>query len=77
MTHTIDMDLLDPAQAGIYFVTSQDLDALDDMGRQSGSLVCRINLEGCRDKDDLLQRFADAFDFPDDFGHNWDALEDS
>lgn len=72
-----DMDLTDPSQAGIYFVTSDDLNVIDDDARQGDAVVCRIDLDGCADKADLLQRFADAFDFPATFGHNWDALEDS
>lgn len=77
MTDATDMDLLDPTQAGIYFVTNDDLNEIDDDARQSDAMVCRIDLDGCADKDDLLQRFAEAFDFPASFGRNWDALEDS
>lgn len=30
-----------------------------------------------RDKKDLLAHFKEAFQFPDHFGKNWDALQDS
>lgn len=76
MTDSTDMDLLDPTQAGIYFVTSEELNVIDDDARQGEAVVCRIDLDGCSGKTDLLHRFADAFDFPATFGHNWDALED-
>jgi RNAse (barnase) inhibitor barstar len=36
----------------------------------------RIDLAGCTDKATLLARFAAALQFPDWFGHNWDALSD-
>ncbi len=36
----------------------------------------RIDLAGCKDKATLLARFASALQFPDWFGHNWDALAD-
>lgn len=39
-------------------------------------LDIRIDLAGCNDKATLLARFASALQFPDWFGHNWDALSD-
>ena len=39
-------------------------------------LDIRIDLAGCTDKATLLARFASALQFPDWFGHNWDALSD-
>lgn len=39
-------------------------------------LDIRIDLAGCTDKATLLARFAAALQFPDWFGHNWDALSD-
>lgn len=35
-----------------------------------------IDLGGCSDKAELLERFASALHFPPWFGHNWDALSD-
>lgn len=40
------------------------------------ALECRIDLSDCRDKATLLARLASALQFPDWFGHNWDALAD-
>ncbi len=43
----------------------------------SGTRVdLRVDLAGCTDKATLLTRFASALQFPDWFGHNWDALSD-
>ncbi len=36
----------------------------------------RVDLAGCSDKAMLLARLAAALQFPDWFGHNWDALSD-
>jgi RNAse (barnase) inhibitor barstar len=35
-----------------------------------------VDLDGCLDKATLLERFADALQFPSWFGHNWDAFFD-
>jgi RNAse (barnase) inhibitor barstar len=35
-----------------------------------------VDLKGVEDKDALLGTIAKALDFPDWFGHNWDALAD-
>jgi len=40
------------------------------------ALDVRVDLASCTDKAELLRRFAEAFRFPDWFGHNWDALAD-
>jgi RNAse (barnase) inhibitor barstar len=36
----------------------------------------RVDLAGCPDKNELLERLAAALRFPGWFGHNWDALFD-
>jgi RNAse (barnase) inhibitor barstar len=36
----------------------------------------RVDLAGCLDKSQLLERIAAALGFPGWFGHNWDALFD-
>ncbi|CAM5250244.1 barstar family protein [Rhodanobacter lindaniclasticus] len=38
--------------------------------------MCRTDLAGCRDKQELLRRLAVSLQLPDTFGHNWDALAD-
>jgi RNAse (barnase) inhibitor barstar len=50
--------------------------ALCVFARSLGFACARIDLAGCRDKDELLARFALTLDFPAWFGGNWDALFD-
>ena len=49
---------------------------LERLGRSLGWQVARIDLDGCFDKLELLERTAAALGFPDWFGHNWDAFYD-
>jgi len=51
-------------------------EALRGLGRSVGWHVARIDLDGCRDKAELLERTATALAFPQWFGGNWDALYD-
>lgn len=71
-----DLGLDDPAQAGVYFVTSPDLGTLDVAARDAGLLVRRIDLGGCSSKATLMMRIGSALDFPSGSGRNWDALTD-
>jgi hypothetical protein len=43
---------------------------------RQGWNCAHINLDGCVEKKDMLQRIADALGFPKWFGGNWDALFD-
>jgi RNAse (barnase) inhibitor barstar len=43
---------------------------------RQGWNCAHIDLDGCVDKKDLLQRIAAALEFPQWFGGNWDALFD-
>ena len=51
-------------------------DALCTLAHSLGLVAVRIDLEGCVDENDLFGRIAGALEFPDWFGHNWDALFD-
>jgi len=68
--------LVDAGQAGAFFLTERDLVPLKSAAREAGLHAVTLDLAGCDDKAGLLRRVASAFEFPDDFGHNWDALED-
>ncbi|MFC3716251.1 barstar family protein [Luteimonas soli] len=68
--------LADASQNGTYFIDVRDREGLDEIARESGFAVAAIDLAGCRDKDEVLDRFAAALRFPDWFGRNWDALAD-
>ncbi|RZA29907.1 MAG: barnase inhibitor [Lysobacteraceae bacterium] len=72
-----DLGLDDPSRAGVFFVTTQDLDVLGAASRDAGLLSRHIDLMGCRNKATLLLRIAVALDFPMSAGRNWDALSDS
>ncbi|MCR6627437.1 MAG: barstar family protein [Pseudoxanthomonas sp.] len=72
-----DHGLADPARAGVFFVTEDDLGPLSAVGRDAGLLARRIDLSGCDTKSALLLRIATVLDFPQTSGRNWDALSDS
>ncbi|MGH8083477.1 MAG: barstar family protein [Lysobacter sp.] len=69
--------LADPAQAGAYFIDARDARALADAAAALDYAVARADFAGCQDKDDALERIARALRFPEWFGGNWDALNDS
>ena len=52
------------------------VDALCWLGRSLGLRVARIDLAGCVDKEEFLDRTAAALGFPGWFGRNWDAFYD-
>ncbi|SEL86051.1 Barstar (barnase inhibitor) [Pseudoxanthomonas sp. GM95] len=72
-----DPHLEDPAHAGVFFVSGQDLDVLAAFAFDAQLLVRRVDLMGARDKRTLLLRMAVALDFPMSSGRNWDGLLDS
>ncbi|HWX67484.1 MAG TPA: barstar family protein [Rhodanobacter sp.] len=74
--HGFDLDLTKPTQNGVYFVGVNDLDRLARAAARDELHVCRTDLAGCHDKDELLQRLAVTLQLPVTFGHNWDALAD-
>lgn len=69
--------LADPAQAGAYFIDARDARALADAAVELEYALARADFSGCQGKDEALQRIAVALRFPDWFGGNWDALNDS
>ncbi|MGX5731069.1 barstar family protein [Pseudoxanthomonas beigongshangi] len=72
-----DLGLGDARQAGVFFVTSEDLDSLAAAGRDAALGVRRVDLSGCENKASLMLRLATQLDFPDSTGRNWDALSDN
>lgn len=66
----------DTAAAGCYAISTQSLPACIEAADAAACHVTRIDLHGARDKTELLTRIARALDFPQWFGHNWDALGD-
>jgi len=66
--------LSDASRSGVYRASRTD--EILDATRGSGLRVARIGLAGAGGKEALLQRVAQALEFPRWFGGNWDALED-
>ena len=69
--------LADPSQAGAFFVDARDRDAMAEAAETLDYEVLRIDLAGCRDKARALELIAQALQFPDWVGDNWDALADA
>lgn len=61
--------LRDATRSGVYRTSGSA--AVAEAARESGLQLARIAARG-----DPLARIAEALEFPDWFGHNWDALED-
>lgn len=69
--------LADPSQAGAFFVDARDREAMAEAAETLNYKVLRIDLGGCSDKAQALQLIAEALQFPDWVGDNWDALADA
>ena len=63
--------LQDPVRSGVYRVMRPD-EVLDAV-KATDMVVAKVRFAA---KEELLKNIAQALDFPDWFGHNWDALED-
>jgi RNAse (barnase) inhibitor barstar len=62
--------------AGVYHLPADGADGLVAAAASSNFAAFRIDLAAAQDKAALLQAIATAMDFPEWFGHNWDALLD-
>ena len=70
------LDLRDASQAGVYRVMCADVDPLLVLAADEDVTVHDIDLVGTDDKAGLIERIYNSLAFPDDWGHNWDALAD-
>ena len=77
MNSLLDIDLNDAARNGVFFVTQDDIAALDSSAKATSLRRLPIDLHACTDKVSLLRHLDDALHFPASFGGNWDALSDS
>ena len=77
MNSLLDIDLNDAAGNGVFFVTQDDIAALDRSAKPTLLRTLPIDLHACTDKASLLRHLDDALHFPAGFGGNWDALSDS
>lgn len=63
-------------RAGIYHLPyAADL-ALEEAAESLGYALLRLDLARITDKDGFLAAIGKTLDFPDWYGHNWDALAD-
>lgn len=65
-----------PQDSGVYRSPAAP-DALRAAVLAAGGAWLEVDLDGVRDKAQLLERLASAGRFPPGFGANWDALADS
>lgn len=70
-------DLLDPAQSGVFSAQPAHLARLVDAAKAAGTTVVDVDLSSARDRAGLYDAFTAAFEFPEGFGRNLDALADS
>jgi RNAse (barnase) inhibitor barstar len=68
--------LADPGKAGVYHLPQIDKAQLMAAAKAGGLAACRVDLTDAGDKEQMLSAIAKALDFPDWFGHNFDALAD-
>lgn len=70
-------DLLTQADsAGVFFVTANDLEAIELAAQHNDAYHCTMDLAHCHSKAALMDLLGDALQFPPSFGKNWDALAD-
>jgi RNAse (barnase) inhibitor barstar len=57
-------------------ISRSDADLLCTAAGERGASAAQADLIGCLDKETFLTRVAEALEFPDWFGRNWDAFFD-
>jgi RNAse (barnase) inhibitor barstar len=62
--------------AGVFFITESDFDAIEMAAQENDAHFCKIDLAQCHTKAQLLDAVASGLHFPPSFGKNWDALAD-
>lgn len=68
--------LADPGKAGVYHLPQIDKAQLMAAAKAGGLAAFRVDLSNTGDKEQMLTAIAKALEFPDWFGHNFDALAD-
>ena len=65
-----------PAAVQVIDLTPEAADAVMRLAQSLGLDAVRIDLDGCAEKSEFLERMASALGFPSWFGGNWDAFFD-
>jgi RNAse (barnase) inhibitor barstar len=65
-----------PAAVQVIELTPEAADAIVLLAQSLGLDAVRIDLDGCAEKSEFLERSAAALGFPSWFGGNWDAFFD-
>ena len=65
-----------PAAVQVIELTPEAADAVTRLAQSLGLDAMRIDLDGCAEKGEFLERTAAALGFPSWFGGNWDAFFD-
>ncbi len=68
--------LRDAADAGVYHLPMQGMPELLAASESMRFALFRVDLGQVKDKAAFFERLALALQFPEWFGHNWDALQD-
>jgi len=70
--------LLEEGRGGVWFLPRHaDTKALQAAAKRAGFAFFHIDGKNIARKEQLLNHMAVSLRFPQDFGHNWDALEES
>ena len=69
--------LADVGVSGAYYVSASGRESLEDSARRLEYAFVAIDLSDCTGSEAAIARIAAALEFPDWFGHNWDALSDA
>lgn len=62
--------------AGVFFVTDSDLEAIELAAQHNDAHFSAIDLRNCHGKLQVMEALAANLQFPPSFGKNWDALAD-
>jgi RNAse (barnase) inhibitor barstar len=73
---SLDNILADVGRAGVYHMPHMDKAPILAGAETNGFATFRIDLTKAGDKKQLLQEIGRSLDFPEWFGHNFDALAD-
>ena len=77
MAHEALDNLLGENRGGVWFLPEHaDVKAVQACAKRNGFAFFHIEGKNIARKEQLLNHAATALRFPDEFGHNWDALEE-